>query len=167
MRCATKLMFHAKTRLLTTMIAAALSQALPTTVFAQASVELKQTVAIGVNLRAKLVQEMVDSVFSFAEPGFQEVETSKYITGILEANGFVIERGIAGIPTAWTATWGTGGPLIALGSDIDGLLGLSQFPGTADIKPMVPGAPGHGEGQAHRRVPPLCQSASGLSVRRP
>jgi aminobenzoyl-glutamate utilization protein B len=158
MRCATKLMFHAKTRLLTTMIAAALSQALPTTVFAQASVELKQTVAIGVNLRAKLVQEMVDSVFSFAEPGFQEVETSKYITGILEANGFVIERGIAGIPTAWTATWGTGGPLIALGSDIDGLLGLSQFPGTADIKPMVPGAPGHGEG--HNSGMPMMVAAA-------
>jgi len=158
MRCATKLMFHAKTRLLTTMIAAALSQALPTTVFAQASVELKQTVAIGVNLRAKLVQEMVDSVFSFAEPGFQEVETSKYITGILEANGFVIERGIAGIPTAWTATWGSGGPLIALGSDIDGLLGLSQFPGTADIKPMVPGAPGHGEG--HNSGMPMMVAAA-------
>ncbi len=158
MRCATKMMFHAKTRLLTTMIAAALSQALPTTVFAQASVELKQTVAIGVNLRAKLVQEMVDSVFSFAEPGFQEVETSKYITGILEANGFVIERGIAGIPTAWTATWGSGGPLIALGSDIDGLLGLSQFPGTADIKPMVPGAPGHGEG--HNSGMPMMVAAA-------
>ena len=158
MRCATKLMFHAKTRLLTTMIAAALSQALPSTVFAQASVELKQTVAIGVNLRAKLVQEMVDSVFSFAEPGFQEVETSKYITGILEANGFVIERGIAGIPTAWTATWGSGGPLIALGSDIDGLLGLSQFPGTADIKPMVPGAPGHGEG--HNSGMPMMVAAA-------
>ena len=158
MRCATKLMFHSKTRLLTTMIAAALSQALPSTVFAQASVELKQTVAIGVNLRAKLVQEMVDSVFSFAEPGFQEVETSKYITGILEANGFVIERGIAGIPTAWTATWGSGGPLIALGSDIDGLLGLSQFPGTADIKPMVPGAPGHGEG--HNSGMPMMVAAA-------
>ena len=64
--------------------------------------------------RAKLAQEMVDSVFSFAEPGFQEFKTSEYITGILEKNGFKITRGVAGIPTAWTATWGTGGPLIAL-----------------------------------------------------
>jgi amidohydrolase len=114
--------------------------------FAEASVELKQAVAANIDARAKLVQEMVDSVFSFAEPGFQEFETSKYLTGILEANGFKIEHGIAGIPTAWTATWGNGGPVIALGSDIDGLLGLSQYPGVPEIKPMIPGAPGHGEG---------------------
>lgn len=100
----------------------------------------------GVDARAKMVQEMVDSIFSFAEPGFQEVRTSAYITGVLEKNGFTVTRGVSGIPTAWTATWGDGGPLIALGSDIDGLLGLSQFPGSPQIKPMVEGAPGHGEG---------------------
>lgn len=100
----------------------------------------------GVDARAKMVQEMVDSIFSFAEPGFQEVRTSAYITGVLEKNGFTVTRGVSGIPTAWTATWGDGGPLIALGSDIDGLLGLSQYPGSPQIKPMVEGAPGHGEG---------------------
>ncbi|MGE4062913.1 MAG: amidohydrolase [Rhodospirillaceae bacterium] len=100
----------------------------------------------GVETRAKLVQEMVDSIFSFAEPGFQEVRTSAYITGVLEKNGFKVTRGVSGIPTAWTATWGDGGPLIALGSDIDGLLGLSQYPGSPKIRPMVEGAPGHGEG---------------------
>ena len=41
---------------------------------------------------------MVDQVFSFAEPGFQEIETSKYLTGVLEKNGFTIERNYAGIP---------------------------------------------------------------------
>jgi aminobenzoyl-glutamate utilization protein B len=85
-------------------------------------------------------------VFSFGEPGFQEFRTSEYLTGILEKNGFKIQHGVAGIPTAWTATWGSGGPLIALGSDIDDLLGLSQYPGIPNIKPMVDGAPGHGEG---------------------
>ena len=115
-------------------------------VYAEANAELKQAVAANVDARAKLVQEMVDSVFSFAEPGFQEFETSKYLTSILQANGFTIEHGIAGIPTAWTATWGSGGPVIALGSDIDGLLGLSQLPGVPEIKPMIAGAPGHGEG---------------------
>lgn len=114
--------------------------------YSQAKPELKQAVAAGVDGRAKLVQEMVDSIFSFAEPGFQEFKTSAYITGILEKNGFVIERGVAGIPTAWTATWGKEGPLIALGSDIDALLGLSQVPGSPTITPQVPGAPGHGEG---------------------
>jgi aminobenzoyl-glutamate utilization protein B len=100
----------------------------------------------GVEDKAKLVQEMVDSVFSFAEPGFQEFRTSAYLTGILEKEGFTITRGVAGIPTAWTATWGDAGPVIALGSDIDALLGLSQVPGSPQIKPMLEGAPGHGEG---------------------
>ena len=69
-----------------------------------------------------------------------------YLTGILKKEGFTITRGVAGIPTAWTATWGTGGPLVALGSDVDGLLGLSQYPGSPTLKPMIAGAPGHGEG---------------------
>ncbi|MCP5347459.1 MAG: amidohydrolase [Gammaproteobacteria bacterium] len=113
---------------------------------AQDSEALKQEIMAAIDARAKLVQEMVDSIFSFAEPGFQEYRTSEYITGILAANGFTIEMGVAGIPTAWTATWGEGGPMIALGSDIDALLGLSQVPGSPVIEPMIPGAPGHGEG---------------------
>ena len=52
------------------------------------------------------IQKMNDTVFSFGELGFQEFETSKYLTGILEKNGFTIERGVAGIPTAWMATLG-------------------------------------------------------------
>ncbi len=125
---------------------------------AAASPRLKNEVAAGVDARAKLVQEMVDSVFSFAEPGFQEFRTSEYLTGILEKNGFKITRGVAGIPTAWTATWGEGGPLIALGSDIDGLLGLSQMPGSPKITPMIEGAPGHGEG--HNSGMPLVIAAA-------
>ena len=113
---------------------------------AEASPELKAAAATNVDARAQLAQQMVDSIYSFAEPGFQEYRTSEYVTGILEQNGFTITRGVAGIPTAWTATWGEGGPLIALGSDIDGLLGLSQVPGSPEIKPQVEGAPGHGEG---------------------
>ncbi len=107
----------------------------PAPALAQASASLKAEAAASVDAKAKLVQEMVDSVFSFAEPGFQEFKTSEYLTGILEKNGFKITRGVAGIPTAWTATWGEGGPLIALGSDIDGLLGLSQMPGLPYLKP--------------------------------
>jgi aminobenzoyl-glutamate utilization protein B len=94
----------------------------------------------------KRVQVMVDSVFSFGELGFQEFETSKYLTGILEGEGFHIERGVAGIPTAWIATWGEGKPVISLGSDIDDIPQASQKPGVAWHEPMITGAPGHGEG---------------------
>ncbi|OYY90195.1 MAG: amidohydrolase [Sphingomonas sp. 28-66-16] len=126
--------------------------------FAQAKPALKAEAIAGVDARAKLVQEMVDSIFSFAEPGFQEFRTSEYITAILEKNGFKITKGVAGIPTAWTATWGEGGPMIALGSDIDCLLGLSQVPGSPTIKPLVVGAPGHGEG--HNSGMPLIVAAA-------
>jgi aminobenzoyl-glutamate utilization protein B len=94
----------------------------------------------------KQAQVMVDSVFSFGELGFQEFETSKYLTGILEAEGFKIERGIAGIPTAWVASWGEGKPVISLGSDIDDIPQASQKPGVAWHDPLIEGAPGHGEG---------------------
>jgi len=94
----------------------------------------------------KLTQEIVDMVFSFGELGFQEVETSAYLTGILERNGFKVTRGYAGAPTAWVATWGSGKPVIAIGSDIDGIPKASQKPGVAYRDPLVEGAPGHGEG---------------------
>ena len=107
---------------------------------------LKAELARAIDGRAKLAQQMVDQVFSFGELGMQEVETSKYLTGVLEQNGFTIERGVAGMPTAWVAKWGSGSPVIALGSDIDGIPQANQFPGTAGRTAMVPGAPGHGEG---------------------
>jgi aminobenzoyl-glutamate utilization protein B len=106
----------------------------------------KKEAVKGVDEMAKLAQEMVDSVFSFGELGFQEVETSKYLTGQLEKFGFKVERGVAGIPTAWVAKWGSGKPVIALGSDIDGIPQASQKPGVAYRDPLIEGAPGHGEG---------------------
>ncbi|MBE0657417.1 MAG: amidohydrolase [Bryobacteraceae bacterium] len=96
--------------------------------------------------RAKLTQQMVDSIFSFAELGYQEVETSRYLTGLLEKNGFRVTRGVAGLDTGWVAEWGSGKPVIGLMADIDGLPETSQTPGVAYHKPLVDGAPGHGEG---------------------
>src|SRR5208337_3397569 len=94
----------------------------------------------------KQAQVMVDSVFSFGELGFQEFETTKYLTGVLEKEGFSIERNYAGIPTAWVASWGSGKPVISLGSDIDDIPQASQKPGVGYHDPIVEGAPGHGEG---------------------
>src|SRR4030095_13189529 len=91
-------------------------------------------------------QQMVDSIFSFAELGFQEVETNRYLIDVLKKNGFSVQEGIAGTPTAFMATWGSGKPVIALGSDIDCIPQASQKPGVAYYSPMIDGAPGHGEG---------------------
>jgi aminobenzoyl-glutamate utilization protein B len=108
--------------------------------------DYKAQVVRDVEAMKKQTQVMNDMVFSFGELGFQEFETSKYLTGILEREGFRIERGIAGIPTAWMATWGSGKPVIALGSDIDCIPQASQKPGVAYHDPLIEGAPGHGEG---------------------
>ncbi len=109
---------------------------------------LKKSAVAGVEARAKLAQEINDSVFSFGELGFHEVETSRYLTQILEEKGFTVDRGVAGLPTGWVARWtnGTGGPVVALGSDIDGIPKASQKPGIPWHDPLVSGAPGHGEG---------------------
>jgi len=109
---------------------------------------LKAQAVAGIEARAKLAQVMNDTIFSFGELAFQETETSAYITSILEKNGFKVERGIAGLPTGWKATWtnGTGGPVIAFGSDIDCIPKASQKPGVPWHDPIVAGAPGHGEG---------------------
>ena len=80
---------------------------------------LKAEAVKEIDAKAKMIQVMVDQVFSFGELGFQEVETSKYLTGLLEENGFKVERGVGGLPTAFVARWGSGKPVISLGSDID------------------------------------------------
>jgi aminobenzoyl-glutamate utilization protein B len=107
---------------------------------------LKAEVLADVENNKVMVQQMVDQIFSFGELGFQEVETSKYLVGILEKNGFTVTKGVAGIPTAWFARWGSGKPVISLGTDIDGIPKASQKPGVSYPSPMIEGAPGHGEG---------------------
>src|SRR5437016_2238852 len=123
----------------------------------------KADVSLEVDGMREDIQRMNDTVFSFAEPGFQEFETSKYLSDILERNGFTIQENIAGIPTAWTATWGSGKPVIALGSDIDDIPQASQKPGVAWHEPIIEGAPGHGEG--HNSGMPL-QIAAALGVKK-
>jgi aminobenzoyl-glutamate utilization protein B len=99
-----------------------------------------------VDAMATFTQQMVDQIFSYGELGFQEFETHRYLVDVLRKNGFTVQEGIAGIPTAFMATWGSGKPVLALGSDIDGIPQASQKPGVAYHSPLIDGAPGHGEG---------------------
>src|ERR1700722_7317608 len=107
---------------------------------------LKQEAAAEVDKLQTLTQQMVDEIFSFSELGFQEYETSRYVTGILEKNGFHVAQGVAGVPTAWIATHGSRKPVIAFVTDIDCIPRASQKPGVAYHDPIIEGAPGHGEG---------------------
>src|SRR5919204_712326 len=63
--------------------------------------KLKQDAAAEADAMRVFAQQMVDQVFSYGELGFQEIETSKYLTGVLEKNGFAIQNNLSGIPTAW------------------------------------------------------------------
>jgi len=127
------------------LLAASAAMAQPK-VSAEKEASMKADLTGQIDAMKKQAQVMVDSVFSFGELGFQEIETTKYLSGILEKEGFKIEHGIAGIPTAWVATWGQGKPVISLGSDIDDIPQASQKPAVAWHEPMIEGAPGHGEG---------------------
>ncbi len=108
--------------------------------------KLKAEVLTMVEGDAKRVQEIVDMLFSYSELGFEEVETERYLTGLLQKEGFTIERGVGGMPTAWVARWGSGKPVLTLGSDVDGIPQASQKPGVGYRDPLVEGGPGHGEG---------------------
>jgi aminobenzoyl-glutamate utilization protein B len=119
---------------------------------------LKAEAAKEIDAKAKMIQEMVDQVFSFGELGMQEVETSKYLSGLLEQNGFKVERGVAGIPTAFVAKWGSGKPVISLGSDIDGIPQAWNDPAVGYKQTHIQGAPGHGEG--HNSGMPLNVAAA-------
>ncbi len=125
--------------------------------------KLKSEVGADIDSMKVFTQQMVDSVFSFGELGFQEFETNRYLIDILKKNGFTVEEGIAGIPTAFMATWGSGKPVLALGSDIDGIPQASQKPGVAYHDPLIEGAPGHGEG--HNSGEPLNITAA-LAVKK-
>jgi aminobenzoyl-glutamate utilization protein B len=108
--------------------------------------ELKREAVSEVAAMQVFTQQMVDQIFSYSELGFQEYETSRYITGLLEKNGFKVERGVVGMPTAWVASYGAGKPVIGFMTDIDCIPRASQKPGVAYHDPLVEGAPGHGEG---------------------
>jgi len=89
--------------------------------------------------------EISDTIWEFAELGLQEFKSSKLLADELEKHGFTVERGVAEMPTAFTATFGSGKPTIGIMGEYDALPGLSQKP-IPRKEPLVEGAPGHGCG---------------------
>ncbi len=90
--------------------------------------------------------DLSDAIWGFAELGYREVQSSQLLVDALEGEGFTVEKGIAGIPTAFVASYAKGtGPVIAVLGEFDALPGLSQDC-VPFRKPLVDGAPGHGCG---------------------
>lgn len=122
---------------------------LATPVLAQAPANIdamKADAFATVDRNADRMGRLSDAIYSYAEIGFQEVKTIALVTAELKKAGFTVTTGVAGMPTAYMATYGSGGPVIGLMSDFDGVPATSQMPTTLEHAEQVPGAPGHGEG---------------------
>lgn len=87
-----------------------------------------------------------DSIWSFAELGMQEFRSAELLASTLEAEGFSVERGAAGMPTCFVASWGSGKPVIGILGEFDALPMISQKAGVPFQDPILEGAPGHGCG---------------------
>ncbi len=94
--------------------------------------------------RPELV-DLANQVWAFAETALQEKRSAKLLADYAEAQGFKVERGVAGMPTAFLASYGEGKPVIAVLGEYDALPGISQK-AQATKEPLAAGAPGHGCG---------------------
>lgn len=93
----------------------------------------------------KLLVRVHDDIWRYAEVGLQEKKTADLLTEILMSNGFAVERGIAGMPSAFVATYGSGEPVIGIMGELDALPGISQK-AVPYKEPLVEGGAGHGCG---------------------
>lgn len=103
-----------------------------------------------------------DAIFYYGELGMQEVRSAALMTDVLERHGFHVQRGIAGFATSFLATYGSGGPVIAIHTEYDANPSNSQKSGVAEQAEIVPGAPGHCEGH---NVNAAVMIASALAIR--
>jgi len=101
-----------------------------------------------VESRQESLWRISDAIWSYAELGLEEYKSSKLLADTLEEAGFKVDRGVAGMPTAFVANWshGTGQPVVGFLAEYDALPMLSQKAGVSIQDPVVPGAPGHGCG---------------------
>lgn len=101
---------------------------------------------LGDSMTVKQFGIISDSIWGFAELGMQEFRSSALLIRTLENEGFTVEKGVAGMPTCFVATWGNGKPVIGILGEYDALPMLSQKAQSPLQDPVVPGAPGHGCG---------------------
>jgi aminobenzoyl-glutamate utilization protein B len=107
--------------------------------------KLKNELMGRVDKKSRLLIEVSDSLWEYAEIALLEYKSSKLLMGVLEKEGFNVEREVAGMPTAFVASYGSGKPIIGILAEYDALPGLSQD-NTAFKKARIEGGAGHGCG---------------------
>ena len=98
-----------------------------------------------IDVHQDLIVDVHQKAWDWAEVGLKEFQTGKLLADILEENGFTVERGVAGMPTAFVATYGSGAPVIGVMAELDALPDLSQK-AVPYREPAVEGGAGHGCG---------------------
>lgn len=106
----------------------------------------KQAAIRAVEEKAELVAEVADRIWEYAELSLQEEKSAALYCKVLEREGFQVEKGICGIPTAFSASYGSGRPVIGILAEYDALSGLSQKAGSVEREELVSGGCGHGCG---------------------
>ena len=106
---------------------------------------LKREATAAVERRAAELIRLSDQVWEFAETALRETRSAALLAGYAEQQGFRVTRGVAGLPTAFLAEFGSGRPVIGILGEYDALPGLSQKT-QPTREPLVAGSPGHGCG---------------------
>jgi aminobenzoyl-glutamate utilization protein B len=127
-----------------TLLVAAASTALPPAV-SKADVRKKQAAAASIDAQGAQLASLADQVWAFAETALRETRSAALLADHAEKQGFRVERGVAGMPTAFVASYGQGRPVIAVLGEYDALPGLSQK-AVPERAVLQAGAPGHGCG---------------------
>jgi aminobenzoyl-glutamate utilization protein B len=110
-----------------------------------ASVKKKEEAVASIEKHKAEIIDLSDQVWRFAETALLETRSSKLLADYIEKQGFTVERGVAGMPTAFVASYGEGRPIVGVLGEYDALPGLSQKAQSAK-EALEPGAPGHGCG---------------------
>ncbi len=109
------------------------------------SEKAKQAAIEWVTNNESMIIDVHNQIWELAEVGLQEVKTAAILTEILEKNGFTVDKGVAGMPSAFVASWGQGSPVIGVMGELDALPGISQ--NRVPYKEVLKeGAAGHGCG---------------------
>ena len=119
--------------------------ALAATQIGRAQTMDRNAVLASIDAKAGAYGDVAMQIWSFAEVGYQEAKSSALLQEQLKGAGFIVTVGVAEIPTAFTATWGSGKPVIGIVGEFDALPGLSQA-ALPDRNPLVAEGPGHGCG---------------------
>src|SRR5262245_29402273 len=120
--------------------------ALPLNASAAAPGATKRAAVESVDRNAAALTELSDKIWEYAETALREHRSSKLLADYAEQQGFTVTRNVAGMPTAFVASFGSGRPIIGIMGEYDALPGVSQK-AIAEKSPLVEGAAGHGCGQ--------------------